>query len=142
MEAKIKPQLDKSSASSSGSDDDEKKDDAGGGGDNIQKAARQLAYDTRYKARREGIPLERAFTQSLQNSNASAPVKDAAKAMLFKATKAESVEVEGDLEEARDKSKEKVRVTPKKDMAMPKEYVRFADAKKKHELRSNPQIHL
>ena len=101
MEAKIKPQLDKSSASSSGSGDDEKKDDAGGGGDNIQKAARQLAYDTRYKARREGIPLERAFTQSLQNSNASAPVKDAAKAMLFKATKAESVEVEGDLEEAR-----------------------------------------
>ena len=139
MEAKIKPQLDKSSASSSGSGDDEKKDDAGGGGDNIQKAARQLAYDTRYKARREGIPLERAFTQSLQNSKASAPVKDAAKAMLFKATK-ESVEVEGDLEEARDKGKEKVRVIPKKGYGDAKGYVRFADAKKKHELRSNPQI--
>ena len=139
MEAKIKPQLDKSSASSSGSDDGEKKDDAGGGGDNIQKAARQLAYDTRYKARREGIPLERAFTQSLQNSKASAPVKDAAKAMLFKATK-ESVEVEGDLEEARDKGKEKVRVIPKKGYGDAKGYVRFADAKKKHELRSNPQI--
>jgi len=140
MEAKIKPQLDKSSASSSGSGDDEKKDDAGGGGDNIQKAARQLAYDTRYKARREGIPLERAFTQSLQNSKASAPVKDAAKAMLFKATKAESVEVEGDLEEARDKGKEKVRVIPKKGYGDAKGYVRFADAKKKHELRANPQI--
>lgn len=139
MEAKIKPQLDKSSASSSGSGDDEKKDDAGGGGDNIQKAARQLAYDTRYKARREGIPLERAFTQSLQNSKASAPVKDAAKAMLFKATK-ESVEVEGDLEEARDKGKEKVRVIPKKGYGDAKGYVRFADAKKKHELRANPQI--
>ena len=139
MEAKIKPQLDKSSASSSGSGDGEKKDDAGGGGDNIQKAARQLAYDTRYKARREGIPLERAFTQSLQNSKASAPVKDAAKAMLFKATK-ESVEVEGDLEEARDKGKEKVRVIPKKGYGDAKGYVRFADAKKKHELRSNPQI--
>ena len=140
MEAKIKPQLDKSSASSSGSGDGEKKDDAGGGGDNIQKAARQLAYDTRYKARREGIPLERAFTQSLQNSKASAPVKDAAKAMLFKATKAESVEVEGDLEEARDKGKEKVRVIPKKGYGDAKGYVRFADAKKKHELRANPQI--
>ena len=139
MEAKIKPQLDKSSASSSGSGDDEKKDDAGGGGDNIQKAARQLAYDTRYKARREDIPLERAFTQSLQNSKASAPVKDAAKAMLFKATK-ESVEVEGDLEEGRDKGKEKVRVVPKKGYGDAKGYVRFADAKKKHELRANPQI--
>ena len=140
MEAKIKPQLDKSSASSSGSGDGEKKDDAGGGGDNIQKAARQLAYDTRYKARREGIPLERAFTQSLQNSKASAPVKDAAKALLFKSTKAESVEVEGDLEEARNKDKEKVRVIPKKGYGDAKGYVRFADAKKKHELRANPQI--
>jgi hypothetical protein len=140
MEAKIKPQLDKSSASSSGSGDGEKKDDAGGGGDNIQKAARQLAYDTRYKARREGIPLERAFTQSLQNSKASAPVKDAAKALLFKSTKAESVEVEGDLEEAREKGKEKVRVIPKKGYGDAKGYVRFADAKKKHELRANPQI--
>jgi len=139
MEAKIKPQLDKSSASSSGSGDGEKKDDAGGGGDNIQKAARQLAYDTRYKARREGIPLERAFTQSLQNSKASAPVKDAAKALLFKSTK-ESVEVEGDLEEARVKGKEKVRVVPKKGYGDAKGYVRYADAKKKHELRSNPQI--
>ena len=62
MEAKIKPQLDKSSAPSSGSDSGDNKDSSSGGGDNLQKAARQLAYDTRYKARREGIPLERAFT--------------------------------------------------------------------------------
>jgi len=88
MEAKIKPQLDKSSGSSGESDEGEKKSD-GGGDDNVKKAARQLAYDTRYKARREGIPLERAFTQSLQNSNASAPVKDAAKAMLFSGPKEE-----------------------------------------------------
>ena len=39
--------------------------------------------------------------------------------MLFKATK-ESVEVEGDLEEARDKGKEKVRVIPKKGYGEPK----------------------
>ena len=139
MEAKIKPQLDKSSASSSGSGGDEKKDSAGGG-DNVQKAARQLAYDTRYKARREGIPLERAFTQSVQNSSASAPVKDAAKALLFKGDKQESVEVEGSIEEARKKDKEKVRVVPKKGYGDAKGYVRFADAKKKHELRANPQI--
>ena len=88
MDAKIKPQLDKSSGSSGGSDEGEKKSD-GGGDDNIKKAARQLAYDTRYKARREGIPLERAFAQSVGNSNASAPVKDAAKAMLFSGPKEE-----------------------------------------------------
>jgi len=137
MEAKIKPQLDKSSASSSGSGDGEKKDSAGGGGDNVQKAARQLAYDTRYKARREGIPLERAFTQSVQNSSAPAPVKDAAKSMLFKGgDKNESFEIE----EGRKGDKEKVRVTPKKGYGDAKGYVRFADAKKKHELRANPQI--
>ena len=88
MEAKIKPQIGSSSGSSSESG--EKKSDAGGGGDdNIKKAARQLAYDTRYKARREGIPLERAFSQSSANSKASAPVKDAAKAMLFSGPKEE-----------------------------------------------------
>ena len=141
MEAKIKPQLDKSSASSSGSDGGEKKDDsAGGGGDNVQKAARQLAYDTRYKARREGIPLERAFTQSVQNSSAPAPVKDAAKSLLFSGEKKESVELDGSIEEARKGDKEKVRVTPKKGYGDSKGYVRFADAKKKHELRANPQI--
>jgi len=138
MEAKIKPQLDKSSAPSSGSDSGDNKDSSSGGGDNLQKAARQLAYDTRYKARREGIPLERAFTQSVQNSSASAPVKDAAKALLFSGEKKESVEVEGSIEEARKGDKEKVRVEPKKGYG--KGYVRFADPKKKHELRSNPQI--
>ena len=138
MEAQIKPQLDKSSGSSGGSDkSNEKKSDGGGADDNIKKAARQLAYDTRYKARREGIPLERAFSQSVSNSSASAPVKDAAKAMLFKGgDKNESFEIE----EARKGDKEKVRVTPKKGYGDAKGYVRFADTKKKHELRSNPQI--
>ena len=87
MEAKIKPQI---GSSASSSESGEKKSDAGGGGDDsIKKAARQLAYDTRYKARREGIPLERAFAQSSANSKASAPVKDAAKAMLFSGPKEE-----------------------------------------------------
>jgi hypothetical protein len=87
MEAKIKPQI---GSSASSSESGEKKSAAGGGGeDSIKKAARQLAYDTRYKARREGIPLERAFSQSSANSKASAPVKDAAKAMLFSGPKEE-----------------------------------------------------
>ena len=89
MEAKIKP---KSTAGT------EKKASASGdseGGtaeDQTKKAARQLAYDTRYKARRDGIPLERAFTQTLQNSSASGPVKELAKGMLFGGGQKEEVE--------------------------------------------------
>lgn len=136
MEAKIKPQI---GSSASSSESGEKKSDAGGGGeDSIKKAARQLAYDTRYKARREGIPLERAFSQSSANSKASAPVKDAAKAMLFSGPK-EDLEVEGeDIQELKKGDKEMVRVTPKKGYG--KGYVRFADRKKQSELRKNPQI--
>lgn len=137
MEAKIKPQIGSSSGSSSESGG-EKKSDAGGGEDSIKKAARQLAYDTRYKARREGIPLERAFAQSSANSKASAPVKDAAKAMLFSGPK-EEVEVDAeDIQELKKGDKEMVRVTPKKGYG--KGYVRFADRKKQNELRKNPQI--
>ena len=138
MEAKIKPQMGKETSASSSSADGEKKEAGGGGaGDNIQKSARQLAYDTRYKARREGIPLERAFTQSVQNSSASAPVKDLAKQMLFKGgNRQESVEVE----ESKKGDKEMVRVVPKKGYGDKKGYVRYADSKKKFELRKNPQI--
>ena len=142
MEAKIKPQLGKDAPASSSSAGSEKKE-AGGGGesDNIQKSARQLAYDTRYKARREGIPLERAFSQAVQNSSASAPVKDAAKSMLFRSTKAEDVETEGSsIQEVRKGDKEMVRVTPKKGYGDQKGYVRFASGTKKKELRDNPQI--
>ena len=85
MEAKIKP---KSTAGT------EKKSDSEGGTaeDQVKKAARQLAYDTRYKARRDGLPLERAFTQTLQNSSASGPVKELAKGMLFGGGQKEEVE--------------------------------------------------
>jgi len=132
MEAQIKPQLGKSSASSSGSGGD-KKDSAGGGGDdNVKKQARQLVYDTRYKARREGLPLERAFAQALQNSKASAPVKDAAKAMLFSGGVKEEIDI------AEDEGKQKVLVTPAKGYGKP--YRRYASRTKIHQLRSNPQI--
>ena len=83
MEAKIKPQMGKQepSGSSAGGSDDSS---TGGGDEQVKKQARQLVYDTRYKARREDIPLERAWSQTLQNSSASAPVKALAKSMLFK----------------------------------------------------------
>ena len=91
MEAKIKPQMGKKEAPSSKSGSSE---GGGGGEDNIKKQARQLAYDTRYKARREDIPLERAWSQVLQNSSASAPVKELAKNMIFGGVKKEEFELE------------------------------------------------
>ena len=68
MEAKIKPK------STAGAGEKKSGDSEGGTAeDQVKKAARQLAYDTRYKARRDGIPLEKAYTQTLQNSSASSP---------------------------------------------------------------------
>lgn len=129
MEAKIKPQMGNKPAPSSGSGGSD-----GSGDDNIKKQARQLAYDTRYKSRREDIPLERAWSQVLQNSSASAPVKELAKNMIFGGVNKEEFE----LEEAEGKKKEMVLVTPAKGFGKP--YRRYADLKKKYELRRNPQI--
>jgi len=87
MEAKIKPK------STAGAGEKKSGDSEGGTAeDQVKKAARQLAYDTRYKARRDGIPLEKAFTQTLQNSSASSPVKELAKGMLFGGGQKEEVE--------------------------------------------------
>ena len=87
MEAKIKPK------STAGTEKKASGDSEGGTAeDQVKKAARQLAYDTRYKARRDGLPLERAFTQTLQNSSASGPVKELAKGMLFGGGQKEEVE--------------------------------------------------
>ena len=89
MEAKIKPK----STAGAGSDSKASGDSEGGTAeDQTKKAARQLAYDTRYKARRDDIPLEKAFTQTLQNSSASSPVKELAKGMLFGGGQKEEVE--------------------------------------------------
>lgn len=128
-----KPQLAKKTPQKEGGD----KSDAGGSPDErIKKQARQLAYDTRYKARREGIPLERAWSQALQNSSASAPVKELAKGMVFGGSVKE--EVEDNISEADDNKKEMVLVTPVKGYGKP--YRRYASLKKKYELRRNPQI--
>lgn len=140
MEAKIKPQMGKKEAPSSESGGGE-----GGGDDNIKKQARQLAYDTRYKARREDIPLERAWSQVLQNSSASAPVKELAKNMIFGGgVKKEEFEIEEGNKvlkkgtSSASSKKDMVLVTPAKGFGKP--YRRYADLKKKHELRKNPQI--
>jgi hypothetical protein len=132
MEAKIQPKIGQQSGSSDKSSS-EKSSENGGSEDKLKKQARQLAYDTRYKARREGIPLERAFTQTLQNSSASGPVRDLAKSMLFSGgVRKEGVEIE------ESDKKMMVLVTPAKGYGKP--YRRYATRKKIHQLRSNPQI--
>lgn len=128
-----KPSLGKPSSSKGGEDKSGgEKSEGGSPDDKMKKQARQLAYDTRYKSRREGIPLERAWSQVLQNSSAPAPVKELAKGMVFGGVKKEEVTLE---EEGK---KEKVLVTPVKGFGKP--YRRYADIKKKHQLRQNPQI--
>jgi hypothetical protein len=130
-----KPSADKPAAKSEG---------GGSADDQIKKQARQLVYDTRYKARREDIPLERAFSQALQNSSASAPVKELAKGMLFGSGVKEEFELEEGKKDLKKGTpgasgkKDMILVTPAKGFGKP--YRRFADAVKKYKLRSNPQI--
>ena len=138
---------------------------SGGAVDKLRKAARQLAYDTRYKVKgkfKDGqkadpASLKRAYMQQLGTSSAPGPVKALAKKMLigeeYDFTDIESslshiytkVFVEGGgkkveeieiVEESSD-TKYTIRV---KDKKTGREYLRKADRAKISELRSNPNI--
>lgn len=138
---------------------------SGGAADKVRKAARQLAYDTRYKVKskfKDGqkadpASLKRAYMQQLGSSSAPGPVKALAKKMLigeeYDFTDVESslsriytkVFVEGGgkkveeieiVEESSD-TKYTIRV---KDKKTGREYLRKADRAKISELRSNPNI--
>ena len=64
---------------------------SGGAVDKIRKAARQLAYDTRYKVKQkfkdgqktDPASLKRAYMQQLGSSSAPGPVKALARNMLI-----------------------------------------------------------
>jgi hypothetical protein len=139
---------------------------AGGAADKIRKAARQLAYDTRYKVKQQfkdgqktdPASLKRAYMQQLGKSSSPGPVKALAKKMLigeeydFFEIKESSTDiilskvfVENSsvsqqevefVEEAAD-TKFTIRVTDKK---TGKSYYRKADRVKISELRKNPNI--
>ena len=137
---------------------------SGGAADKIRKAARQLAYDTRYKVKQQfkdgqktdPASLKRVYMQQLGKSSSPGPVKALAKKMLigeeydfvnvesslsyiyskvFLEGGGQKVEVE-EIEEAAD-TKFTIRV---KDKKTGKEYYRKADRAKISELRSNPNI--
>ena len=100
----------------------------GGGKDKKEassdKRVRQAVYDIRYRARREEIPLSKAYTQYMQNTTMSGPEKSAVKGKL-----GESVEFTEEMTE----TKYQVRV---KDKNSGKSYTRMATREKINQLRA------
>jgi len=140
---------------------------SGGAVDKVRKAARQLAYDTRYKVKgkfKDGqkadpASLKRAYMQQLGSSSAPGPVKMLAKKMLideeydFVDVDVKSslsnicakvfvegggkIEEEIEVIEEAEDTKYTIRV---KDKKTGREYLRKADRAKISELRLNPNI--
>ena len=140
---------------------------SGGAADKVRKAARQLAYDTRYKVKskfKDGqkadpASLKRAYMQQLGSSSAPGPVKMLAKKMLigeeydFVDVDVKSslsnicakvfvegggkIEEEIEVIEEAEDTKYTIRV---KDKKTGREYLRKADRAKISELRANPNI--
>ena len=116
--------------------------DQGGGS---EKKIKQAVYDIRYRARREDVELDKAFSQYMSNTNMSAMEKKSVRGKLFGESKIYNsnpfrkafAELRAPIlgEEIKD-GKEKVRVTDKSG----KSYVRYADQGKKSELRQNPNV--
>ena len=126
-----------------------------GANDKVRKAARQLAYDVRYKVKgqfKDGqktdpASLKRAYMQQLGKSPAPGPVKALAKKMLI-GEEYDFINVDGaasdavlsvfeKIFEAAEGTKYTVRV---KDKKTGKSYLRKADRAKIAELRKNPNI--
>jgi hypothetical protein len=134
MKEVFKPQLGKETKKEAPKSESkpEAKGDDGGGKDKKEassdKRVRQAVYDIRYRARREEIPLSKAYTQYLQNTTMSGPEKSAVKSKL-----GEQV----DFEEEVTQTKYQVRV---KDKNSGKSYTRMATREKINQLRANPNI--
>jgi hypothetical protein len=128
----FKPQLGKSAPAGDGAKKVEKgKDDA----ESSAKRIRQATYDIRYRARREDIKLDQAFTQYMGHTTMAGPEKAAVKEKLG-LTDGGAAPVKEAVEDTATK-KFKVRVTDKESG---KSYVRFATREKINQLRANPNI--
>jgi len=133
----IEPQLGKKEAPSAAP--------TGGGAKKVEKGKtgveasakriRQAVYDIRYRARREGIELDKAYNQYMAHTTMSGPEKTAVKEKLGIGPGGGSSVTE---ESESVKSKKfQVRVTDKESG---KTYVRYATREKINQLRSNPNI--
>ena len=129
----FKPQLGKETKKEEPKSEDKPEAKGDGGGKDKKEASsdkrvRQAVYDIRYRARREEIPLSKAYTQYMQNTTMSGPEKSAVKGKL-----GESVEFTEETTE----TKYQVRV---KDKNSGKSYTRMATREKINQLRANPNI--
>ena len=127
MNEVITPQLGKAKSqkqvSSKGSSDQVNKKP----GESSEKKIRQAVYDIRYRARREEIPIQQAYSQYMSHTTMTGPEKSAVKSKLLGENKVIQEE----------EKKYKVRVTDKNSG---KSYVRYATREKINQLRSNPNI--
>ena len=131
MQEVFKPTLGKGGADSSGPKKVEKgKDDA----ESSAKRIRQAVYDIRYRARREDVKLDQAFSQYIGHTTMNAQEKAAVKEKLGLTAGASGA---SPVKEETDAQKYKVRV---KDKESGKSYVRYATREKINQLRSNPNI--
>ena len=142
LQEELPPRKAKGGAAPAGSTAAAASKDEGGGS---EKKIKQAVYDIRYRARREDVELDKAFSQYMSNTNMSAMEKKAVRGKLFGESKIYNsnpfrqafAELRAPIlgEEIKD-GKEKVRVTDRSG----KSYVRYADQSKKSELRQNPNV--
>ena len=132
MQEVFKPQLGKGAGSSEpagGKTVEKGKDDA----ESSAKRIRQAVYDIRYRARREDVKLDQAFSQYMGHTTMNAQEKAAVKEKLGLTAGSGASPVKEEMET----KKYKVRV---KDKESGKSYVRYATREKINQLRSNPNI--
>ena len=135
MKEVFKPQLGKETKKEEPKSEAKPEAKGDGGGKDKKEASsdkrvRQAVYDIRYRARREEIPLSKAYTQYMQNTTMSGPEKSAVKGKLGE-------EVEYVEEQEVTQTKYQVRV---KDKNSGKSYTRMATREKINQLRANPNI--
>ena len=98
------------------------------------KRVRQAVYDIRYRARREDVKLDQAYSQYMGHTTMTGPEKAAVKEKLGLGSGSSG---SGEVKEEVDTKKYKVRVT---DKSSGKSYVRMASREKINQLRANPNI--
>jgi len=131
----IEPQLGKKQTPSANPSGGAKKVEKGKTGiEASAKRIRQAVYDIRYRARREGIELDKAYNQYMSHTTMSGPEKTAVKEKLGIGPGGGSVTEES---EQSGSKKFQVRVTDKESS---KTYVRYATREKINQLRNNPNI--
>lgn len=133
LEEVIKPQLGKPQPSKKSEISSDGSVDA-----SSEKRVRQAVYDIRYRARREDIPLETAFTQYMAHTSMNSIEKNKVREKLG-LTPGGAQKTSPVSEQNRSfNQKDLVVVRPVKGFGKP--YRRYADPQKRNQLRKNPQI--